>query len=79
VVVRLRSGEQLDSGVMEAPGEPDDPGWEAVVQHKVRRYLAPADEVLAVAADPPAAALASGDAGRLVGQVAYGIHRDGGA
>ena len=79
VVVKLRSGEQLDSGVVEAPGEPDDPGWEAVVQHKARRYLAPADEVLAVAADPPASALASGDAERLVGQLAYGIHRDGGA
>jgi hypothetical protein len=35
--------------------------------------------VLAVAAVPPASALASGDAERLVGQLAYGIHRDGGA
>ena len=77
VVVRLRSGDQLDSGVVEAPGEPDDPGWEAVVEHKVRRYLRANDGPLLRQVDPPAAPLA-GDADGLIAQLAYGLESDNG-
>lgn len=78
VVVRLRSGDELDSGIVEAPGEPDDPGWETVVERKARRYLsAPAGAVLR-RVDPPAASLAGRDADGLVALLAYGLDTDDG-
>jgi 2-methylcitrate dehydratase PrpD len=39
VEVDLRGGRSLRSGPMEAPGEPEDPGWEAVVESKANRFL----------------------------------------
>lgn len=39
VELLLRDGRLLESGILEAPGEPDDPGWEAVVAAKVAREL----------------------------------------
>ena len=74
VVVRLRSGDQLDSGVVEAPGEPDDPGWEAVIEHKVRRYLRANDGPLLRQVDPPAAAAGRRRRG-LIAQLAYGLEQ----
>ena len=77
LVVRLRSGDELDSGVVEAPGEPGDPGWEAVIEHKVRRYLRPNDGPLLRHVDPPAAPLGRRRR-RLIAQLAYGLESDNG-
>jgi hypothetical protein len=72
--VRLRSGEELDSGVVEAPGEPGDPGWHAVIEHKARRYLdAEAAHPAVRTIDPPAASLAGRDAQQLTALLAYGL------
>jgi 2-methylcitrate dehydratase PrpD len=74
LVVRLRSGEELDSGVVEAPGEPGDPGWHAVIEHKARRYLdAEAAHPAVRTIDPPAASLAGRDAQQLTALLAYGL------
>jgi 2-methylcitrate dehydratase PrpD len=74
LVVRLRSGEELDSGVVEAPGEPGDPGWYAVIEHKTRRYLDPDAAHPAVRTiDPPAASLSGRDAQQLTALLAYGL------
>jgi 2-methylcitrate dehydratase PrpD len=73
VVVRMRSGEQLDSGVVEAPGEPDDPGWEAVVEAKARRYLRPSPGPLPRRIDPPPASLEGRGADGLIELLAYGL------
>ena len=74
LVVRLRSGEELDSGVVEAPGEPGDPGWYAVIEHKARRYLDPDAAHPAVRTiDPPAATLSGRDAQQLTALLAYGL------
>jgi 2-methylcitrate dehydratase PrpD len=74
VVVRLRSGEELDSGVVEAPGEPGDPGWYAVIETKARRYLDPDAARPAVrVTDPPAATLAGRDAQQLTALLTYGL------
>ena len=77
VVVRLRSGETLDSGQVEAPGEPGDPGWFAVIERKVRRHLAPAAATPAMRrSDPPAAPLAGRNAQELTALLAYGLGDD---
>jgi 2-methylcitrate dehydratase PrpD len=74
LVVRLRSGEELDSGVVEAPGEPGDPGWHAVIEHKARRYLDAESAHPAVRTiDPPAASLSGRDAQQLTALLAYGL------
>jgi 2-methylcitrate dehydratase PrpD len=74
LVVRLRSGEELDSGVVEAPGEPGDPGWHAVIEHKARRYLdAEAAHPAVRTIDPPAASLSGRDAQQLTALLAYGL------
>jgi 2-methylcitrate dehydratase PrpD len=74
LVVRLRSGEELDSGVVEAPGEPGDPGWHAVIEHKTRRYLdAEAAHPAVRTIDPPAASLSGRDAQQLTALLAYGL------
>jgi 2-methylcitrate dehydratase PrpD len=39
VEVDLRDGRSLHSGPTEAPGEPEDPKWEAVVVSKANRFL----------------------------------------
>lgn len=38
VVVELEDGSELSSGVTEAPGEPEDPGWLDVIEEKAARY-----------------------------------------
>jgi 2-methylcitrate dehydratase PrpD len=74
VVVRLRSGAELDSGLVEAPGEPGDAGWYAVIERKVRRYLDPAVAHPALRMfDPPATPLAGRDAHQLTALLAYGL------
>jgi 2-methylcitrate dehydratase PrpD len=40
VTVELTDGRTLASGLVEAPGDPGDPAWEAVVERKVRDHLA---------------------------------------
>jgi len=39
VAIELVNGSIVNSGPMEAPGEPDDPGWRAIVLHKAHRFL----------------------------------------
>jgi 2-methylcitrate dehydratase PrpD len=78
VVVRLRSGDELDSGVVEAPGEPDDPVWEAVVERKARSYLGAPDGTVLRRVDPPATALTGRGADGLIGLLAYGLDLDDG-
>jgi len=73
VVVRLRSGDELDSGVVEAPGEPDDPAWEAVVERKARRYLSARDGAVLRRVDPPATSLADRGADGLIALIAYSL------
>jgi 2-methylcitrate dehydratase PrpD len=73
VLVRLRSGDELDSGVVEAPGEPDDPAWEAVVERKARYYLGARDGAVLRRVDPPAASLADRDADGLIALLAYSL------
>ncbi|MCA1698770.1 MAG: hypothetical protein LC790_07695, partial [Actinobacteria bacterium] len=38
VVVELDDGRRLRSGALQAPGEPDDPGWFELVATKVARH-----------------------------------------
>ena len=57
VELELTSGERLQAGPLQAPGEPDDPALPAVVTAKVAQLIGPGD----VAAAPPAARL--GEAG----------------
>jgi 2-methylcitrate dehydratase PrpD len=78
VVVRLRSGDELDSGVVEAPGEPDDPAWEAVVERKARRYLSTRDGAVLRRVEPPAASLADRDADGLIALLAYSLNSEDG-
>jgi 2-methylcitrate dehydratase PrpD len=78
VVVRLQSGDELDSGVVEAPGEPDDPVWEAVVERKARSYLRAPDGPVLRRVDPPATALMGRGADGLIALLAYGLDIDNG-
>jgi 2-methylcitrate dehydratase PrpD len=47
VEVRLRGGEVLSAGPLEARGEPGDAGWEDVVRDKVRALVDPARDLAA--------------------------------
>ena len=74
VEVTLRDGSVLDSGVIEAPGEPGQAGWHDVIEGKARRYLrwdrqSPAVTVV----DPPPLPLAGRGHEQLVSLLAYGL------
>lgn len=69
VTVILRDGRCLQSGLMEADGEPDGPRWRSVVAAKVSRYLG--RELLAGDIDPPTGAVAGADLAALVGDLCY--------
>jgi 2-methylcitrate dehydratase PrpD len=47
VEVRLRGGEPLAAGPLEALGEPGDPAWETVVRNKVTALVDPARDLAA--------------------------------
>jgi 2-methylcitrate dehydratase PrpD len=57
VVVFFDSGAEVRSGPMEAPGEPGDPRWRAIIDAKVKRYAPWLDDEGAASQDVPAAAL----------------------
>lgn len=64
VEIELRDGRRLEAGPVEAPGEPDDPGWEAIVADK-RAALIDAERDLAPTA--PGTGLSRLDAAQLLG------------
>lgn len=74
VTVALRDGSVLDSGVVEAPGEPGEPGWHQVIEGKARRYLGWSRSSPAVTMiDPPPLPLADRGHDQLVSLLAYGL------
>jgi 2-methylcitrate dehydratase PrpD len=74
VTVELADGAVLRSGIVEARGEPGDPGWETVVAEKVRRHLIATFETLELV-DPPSAACRGRSLDELMTLLAYSAGR----
>ena len=74
VSVELADGRTLASGLVEAPGDPGDPGWEAVVERKVRDHLGAGGESPVVRRiEPPARRLGGLDLDGLLRTLTYAL------
>jgi 2-methylcitrate dehydratase PrpD len=72
-VVVESAGAAIDSGLVEARGEPGDPSWQPVIEDKARRFLDPGLTAgLAPPADPPDARLGGSSAAELLALLTYG-------
>jgi 2-methylcitrate dehydratase PrpD len=66
VELELRDGTRREAGPMEAPGEPDDPGWEELIASKVARLIGGGRDAASEAGDPAPAGLGACGAPELI-------------
>lgn len=74
LVVRTSDGDELDSGVVEAPGEPGSDGWEDVVSVKAARHLGIPNATIS-RPQPPPGALSGRTRDQLIDVLTYGLDR----
>lgn len=74
LIVRAADGTKLDSGVVEAPGEPGSDGWEDVVAAKATRHLGISDATIS-RPQPPPGVLAGRTRDQLIDLLTYGLDR----
>jgi 2-methylcitrate dehydratase PrpD len=77
VQVQSAAGPRITSGIVEPPGEPDDPDWSGIVERKLHRFVdrAVAGAAPAAESDPPATARLADVLAMLTG----GVPSDAGA